>query len=86
LELPPNDNPVFFIEKDYTMLLKNGLKTPPFCKEDLKNGNISKLFGGVYRGWFEYNGQNLNEFSSLNFLPSNDVDSMTFSVEGRLLI
>lgn len=86
LGLPPVERPLFTIEKDYSMLLKGGLKTPPFSKEELKMANAPKIFGGVYRGWFEYNGQNLNEFSSLNFLPSVEDDSTTFSVEGNVLI
>ena len=87
LGLPETKNPVFRIEKDYTMLLKGGLKTPPFLKEEFKLGSIPKLLGGVYRGWFDYNGQKMNEFSSLNFLPTEgeDRNENKFSLEGNCI-
>ena len=84
LGIPPVENPVFTVEKDYTMLVKNGLKTPPFVKEEYKAKNVPKLFGGVYRGWFNYNESLMNEFSSLNFLPVEDAvsEENKFSIEG----
>ncbi len=82
LGLAAVESPVFAIEKDYAMLLKGGLKTPAFSREQFTIKNIPKLFGGVYRGWFEYNGQTLDEFSSLNFLPAEGGEENKFSIEG----
>ena len=84
LGLPPVENPVFTVKKDYTMLVKQGLKTPGFNKSDLEKKNIPKLFGGIYRGWFSYNDQTLAEFSSLNFLPNEDEGTQcNFIIEGN---
>lgn len=80
LGLPPVDKPVFAIEKDYSMLIRSEIKTPPFSKSELELKNVANIFGGVYRGWFSYNDQTLNEFSSLNFLPGETPE--TFSIEG----
>ena len=84
LELPLIDNPVFSIEKDYSMLVRGGMRPPAFAKEDFTLARIPEVIGGVYRGWFDYNGQLINEFSSLNFLPAVDEEAVggTFSIEG----
>jgi len=80
LGLQPLEKLVFAIKKDYSMLMKSKIETPVFDKSELELKNVTKIFGGVYRGWFNYNGRNLTEFSSFNFLPGETPES--FSIEG----
>jgi hypothetical protein len=85
LQLPNIENPVFSIEKDYSMLVRGGMRPPLFLKDDFTLTRIPEVVGGVYRGWFDYNGRLINEFSSLNFLPVVDEETAgnTFSIEGE---
>jgi len=83
LTLRQVEKPVFAIEKDYSTLVKKGVETPAFNKTEYSIKHIAHLFGGVYKGWFNYNGEVMNEFSSMNFLPSENIEEQNkFTIAG----